>query len=876
MRRLLGKAVTRSGVLVLLALAGAAGVLAYFTITGIGTASARVTVLAAPTISPATPGAGTVALSWSPVSAPGSGAVTYYVSRDGGAPEGDCPSSTSTSTVTSCTDAGVSVATHSYTVTAVWRSWTAASTTVSAQVTFGPATYFLLTAATTTPTAGVADNLTIIAKDESNNTVATYTGSHNLTFGGASSIGALNPTVTSSVGVVTNFGTVTAISFVNGVATVAGTNNGVMKLDKAETALVTVTDGTINNGIGLSVTVAAAAAASFSLVAVSTVVTAGEADNLTVTALDAFGNTAVSYAGSHNLTFGGAGSSVGGNKPTVTSSAGVATSFGTAEAITFASGVATVAGTNNGVMKLYKAEVANVTVAAGAVNNGAGLAVTVNFAPAASLGLAAASITPTAGVADNVTITAKDTYGNTITTYTGSHGLTFGGANAIGSFTPTVTDSSGTVMNLGTAEAITFTNGVATVTGSNNGAMTLYKAEAAKVTVTDGTLNNGAGLTVTVAAATATSLSLTAASITPTAGVADNLTVTAKDTYGNTATGYTGSHNLTFGGASSTGAFNPTVTSSAGVVTNFGSVTAISFVNGVATVAGTNNGVMKLYKAETALIMVTDGTINNGAGLSVTVAAAAAASFSLTAVSTTVTAGEADNLMVTALDAFGNTAITYTGSHNLTFGGASNSANGNKPTVTNSAGVATNFGTAEAITFASGIATIAGANNGVMKLYKAEVANVTVVAGAVNNGAGLAVTVNVGPPARLAWTNVTVSAGTLSVPCLFICTVTTLGNAGTLTANVSVTDSSGNTVSGLGAGYTVTVSTPSSGAGSGGSFTAPTAGTSVTLTIASAGTADSTVQFTFKAQSGVWVSDTMTAQTLTGTSYTNATATLNK
>jgi len=93
---------------------------------------------------------------------------------------------------------------------------------------------------------------------------------------------------------------------------------------------------------------------------------------------------------------------------------------------------------------------------------------------------------------------------------------------------------------------------------------------------------------------------------------------------------------------------------------------------------------------------------------------------------------------------------------------------------------------------------------------------------------------------------------------------------------VSVTDAYGNTVSALGAGHTLTVSTPASGEGSGGSFTAPTAGTSVTLTIAAAGTADSTVQFTFKAQSGAWVSDTMTAQRLAGTVYTNATATLNK
>jgi hypothetical protein len=312
------------------------------------------------------------------------------------------------------------------------------------------------------------------------------------------------------------------------------------------------------------------------------------------------------------------------------------------------------------------------------------------------------------------------------------------------------------------------------------------------------------------------------------------------------------------------------------VVTNFGTATAMSFVNGVAAVAGANNGVMKLYRPEAALVSVTDGTLNNGAGLTVTVAAAAASSFSLTAASTAVTAGEADNLTVTALDAFGNTAITYTGSHNLTFGGAANSPNVNHPTVSNSAGAATNFATAEAITFASGVATVAGANNGVMRLYKAETASVTVAAGAVTNGAGLSVTVAAAAPARLAWTHVTVSAGSLSAPCLFTCTVTTLGNAGTFTANVSVTDTYGNTVTGLEPGYTVTVSTPASGGGSGGSFTAPSAGTSLTLAISSSGVADSTLQFTFQAQSGAWVSDTMTAQTLTGTSYTNATATLNK
>ena len=77
--------------------------------------------------------------------------------------------------------------------------------------------------------------------------------------------------------------------------------------------------------------------------------------------------------------------------------------------------------------------------------------------------MGAASTTPTAGAADNLTVTAIDAYGNTATSYTGSKNLTFGGASAIGSFTPTVTNASGTAINFGSATAISFTSGQATV-----------------------------------------------------------------------------------------------------------------------------------------------------------------------------------------------------------------------------------------------------------------------------------------------------------------------------------------------------------------------------------------------------------------------------
>jgi hypothetical protein len=59
--------------------------------------------------------------------------------------------------------------------------------------------------------------------------------------------------------------------------------------------------------------------------------------------------------------------------------------------------------------------------------------------------------------------------------------------------------------------------------------------------------------------------------------------------------------------------------------------TTITFASGVASVSGANNGVMKLYRAQTVSNTVTDGTINNSPGLSVIVSAATASTFGLAA-----------------------------------------------------------------------------------------------------------------------------------------------------------------------------------------------------------------------------------------------------
>lgn len=595
---------------------------AYFTATGAGNASASVAKLSAPSISATGAVGGTVALTWSAVTAPGPGTVTYAVSRDGEAPSSNCPSLESPAAVTSCTDTGVEIGTHTYTVRAKWRSWTATSSVATAKVIVGAATHLILSAATATPVAAVADNLTITAKDVAGSTVTTY-------------------------------------------------------------------------------------------------------------------------AGSHSLVFSGAASSPGGTAPTVANSAGTATAFGSATAINFTAGVASVSSAKNGVMKLYNAGTSTVSVSDGSISSEPGVAITVAPATQSKLGLGAASTTPAAGEADNLTVTAQDTYGNTIPSYTGAHNLTFSGASASPSGeTPTVTNSAGAATAFGSATSINFTAGVASVSGSNNGSMKLYKSGSTSLKVSDGTFTSAASV-VAVAAATASQLSLAAASTTPAAAASDSLTTTALDPYGNTATGYAGAHNLTFSGVSaSPNGTVSTVVSSAGTAIPFGSATAIEFTAGVAKVASAKNGVMKLYDARAATVSVSDGTISDPDGLAITVSPTTAAKFAIT--------------------------------------------------------------------------------------------------------------------------QLTASAGSVGSPCLFTCPVTGLGNSGTIKANVAVTDTYGNTVSTLGSGHAAKVTS--------------TGGTIVgtPLAIPATGAAESATQFTYTSKASGAFTDTITVAASEGTAYTAATVTASK
>lgn len=495
---------------VIAALAGSA--LAFFSDNGAGSAAAAVSKLTAPTITAATPAAGgAVTLTWSAVTPPGEGAVTYYVTRDGGKPAGNCPDQTAPTAVTTCTDGAVPIGEHTYEVTALWRSWQAQSASKTAKITVGAVVAFTVSASATSIVAGGPSNLTITGKDESSNTVTTYTGSHSLVFSGANAApGGTKPTVSNSSGTATNFGTATAITFTNGVATVSSTKNGVLRLYQAGTASIIATEGSVTTPSPPTITVSATTASKFLLTAASSTPVAGAVDELTTTAQDTYGNTATAYSGLHSLVFSGASASPGGNTPTVSDSSGADVAFGAATTIDFTAGVAKASEADGGAMKLYKSGSTSVKATEGSITTPTAVTVTVAASSATKLVLSSSTLTPVAATGFNLTTTAQDAYGNTATGYAGAKNITFAGASASPSGAlPTVVNSAGTAVNFGTATALNFTAGVATPASSKNGFTKLNKAGAATLTASDGTISTPASLALTVSTGTASRLGMT-------------------------------------------------------------------------------------------------------------------------------------------------------------------------------------------------------------------------------------------------------------------------------------------------------------------------------------------------------------------------------
>ncbi|NGZ45049.1 hypothetical protein EWU23_11235, partial [Cytophagaceae bacterium 50C-KIRBA] len=469
----------------------------------------------------------------------------------------------------------------------------------------------------------------------------------------------------------TNVNGITAtFSSTSGTATITGTNPGTTAGSGGNTgkAAVTVSDTNdgstvfnceLKNAVGWYVietaTLTVTPGTATKLVVTGTgTQTAGGSQTITITAQDTYGNTATAYTGAKNLTYSGATSSTAPvTAPTAANSSAADIAFGSTTADSFASGVATTT------LKLYDAETALIAVTDGTLSAAGADRLSIVVSPSTMTKLGSSIATPqTNGVAftGTNTLTALDAYGNTVTSFNAS-------TNNV-----TVTNSlGGTVSGLGSGannvlnQVGDFASGVADLTTQGmiytgtSGTGTFTFTPASGTAITSGSIVVNPGV--------ATKLIITGTG-TQTAGSSQNITLTAYDVSGNVATSYTGDKSLTFSGAniSTNPATNPTVTDKNAADINFGTGTVITFTNGVA-----SSVPMSLYKAESATVSVTDGSISSTGGDNLSVIVSAAAfdklTVSLTSPQINGTAFTGTNTL-TAQDAYGNTVTTFAANTN--------------------------------------------------------------------------------------------------------------------------------------------------------------------------------------------------------------------
>jgi len=235
---------------------------------------------------------------------------------------------------------------------------------------------------------------------------------------------------------------------------------------------------------------------------------AGSAHSVTVTAKDAYGNTATGYRGTVHFTSSDAHAVLPANYTFTAGDAGVHK---------FSLGLT---------LKTAGTQGVRATDTVSATITGAQHGIVVTPAAATTLVVSGLASPRTAGVAGTITVNAKDAYGNTATGYRGTVHFTSSDSHAV------------------LPANYTF---IGANSGTHTFSVTLKSAGTqavrARDTVTPTITGVQSGIVVTPAAAT--TLVVSGLASPRTAGVAGTVTVTAKDAYGNTATGYRGTVHFT-------------------------------------------------------------------------------------------------------------------------------------------------------------------------------------------------------------------------------------------------------------------------------------------------------------------------------------------
>jgi hypothetical protein len=349
-----------------------------------------------------------------------------------------------------------------------------ANTTVRA----GVASIFTITDYPSSTTAGVSQNFTVTVMDEFGNVADGYRGTVQFT---------------------SSDGQATLPSSYTFTEEDAGSHQFAATLASAGTQSITATDTTTSSitGSQTGITVVPAAAASFTFSGVPASVTAGVAQNFTLTAKDAFGNTATGYRGTVQFSSTDLQAGLPANYAFTAGDAGVHTFAVTLN--TPGSQSVTATDTTTGTIT------GNVST-------------TVTSAAATHF-LVSAPATTTAGQSFTVTVTALNASNGTDSGYRGTVSFTSTDLQAI------------------LPANYTFTAGDA---GTHTFTVTLETAGNQSITATDIAVGTITGNDTVAVDAAAVSQFLVSAPASATAGTPFNVSVTARDAFGNTVSGYLG------------------------------------------------------------------------------------------------------------------------------------------------------------------------------------------------------------------------------------------------------------------------------------------------------------------------------------------------
>ncbi|RLF01466.1 MAG: hypothetical protein DRJ64_10565, partial [Thermoprotei archaeon] len=500
------------------------------------------------------------------------------------------------------------------------------------------------------------EDITITAKNVTNCTVSDFTGTI--------TVSTLDETGEIAWSLKTGSGTFSDGGSGSDTATYAfsASDNGVVVLQitdsTADTLDVEATDGTHTDDDTEGNLVVSTTALGWFVISHDGAAVAGAPETITVTAKDTNGDTKTDYVGTITLDTNGTAEAISWS---LSSGSGTFSDGGpNSDTATY-----TFSNNDNGVATFTindtKAETINISAADGSITDND---------TEGNLIISPASIdhfviihdgSAVAGIADGVTVTAKDAYNNTKTDYTGTITLDTNGTEDAISWS--LVSGSGTFTDGGSGSD-TATYSFST---SDNGTASFNivdtKTEAIDIdTSGDGKTDDDSEGNLSVGPA-AIDHFVVSHDGSASAGVSENVTVTAKDSYGNTKTDYTGTITLDTSGTASTISW--------ALITGEGSFTDGGAGSDTATYTynESDNGVAVFSINDTTQESIDidasgDGKTDDDSEGNLVVGAPVIWSFVLSHDGSG-NAGAPEEVTVTAKDSLGNTKTDYTGTITL-------------------------------------------------------------------------------------------------------------------------------------------------------------------------------------------------------------------